>query len=438
MAAPRRRLLRIDFSFTLARLPPPLTSLRPFIAIALLAGGSTVAADVEFALPVASTSGTIELKTAPPLHWQTQVDSAGGSLPRHRIKASLQGSGFAVEAHVETDPSRQSGNWTLDPSVIALQSWLAPLAHTFGFLDSLGDLTASGTLLVEGSGRIVGGKVTGSLRCRLEDGGLVSESHSVRLAGLNLSVDLDQFSPPASSRLQTLSFKEASFNNVIARNGEVTFSFTNNQEVRIERARLDVFGGAVELAGDTFPLKTLLAGEVTTSVRILHVSLAEIAALLPDVIAEARGRLSGEIGVGWTKTGFKLGNGSLQIERLESVEVRLSPQPGFLTDHTPERLSLPAWTGALGRWLSPKNPAYETIRQIEMGLMTLQVETLTAQVQPAGDEAGRSATVRLSARPAVASAVDKVDFEVNVSGPLDEVLKLGLGNSFSVKMGSGP
>ncbi len=421
------------------RLSLPLTSYRSLFALALFAGAGAVAADVDIVLPVASTSGTIELKGAPPLAWETQVDAVGSaSRHRHRIKATLQGSGFAVVAHVETDPSRQRGNWTLDPSVIALQSWLAPLARMFGVLDSLGDLAADGRLLVDGTGRIEEGRLTGSLRCRLEDGELISESRSVHLAGLHLSFDLDSFSPPVASRPQTLSFKEARFSDVIARNGEVTFYLTNNQEVRIERARLDVFGGAAELTGGLFPLKTLLAGEVSATVRIVHVSLAEIAALLPGVIAEARGRLSGEIGVGWSKEGFRLGNGSLQIERLESVEVRLSPQPGFLTAHTPERIPLPSWMGALGRRLSPKNPAYETLRQVEMGLMTLQVETLAVQVQPAGDAAGRSATVQLLARPAIASAVDKVEFEVNVFGPLDEVLKLGLGNSFSIKMGERP
>ncbi len=201
-----------------------------------------------------------------------------------------------------------------------------------------------------------------------------------------------------------------------------------------------MLGGTVELRDERIPLESILAGEVSASLHLSQLSMRDISALLPDVIAEARGRVSGEIRVGWKPgEGFKLGNGRLQIERPESVEIRLTPQPGFLTSHTPERLTLlPSWTGALQKWFSLRNPAYETLRQIEMGLMSLQVETLSAEVHPAGDSMGRSATVRISARPAVASAVDRIDFEVNVSGPLDEVIKLGMNHKVSIRNGSVP
>lgn len=390
-------------------------------------------------LSVGDASGSLALRDAPPLRWRTRVESVESPVRQHRVFASLQGSGVDVAVHIATDPGTQAGAWVLNPSVISLTPWLKYLTGRLGVSKRSEDFNASGTLHVQGEGRIMAGSVEGALRCRMLDGELSSVSRSLHLAGIGLSLDLDRLSPLTSSRPQTLTFSEATFNEVTAHHGEVMFHFMDGGAVRIERARLEVYGGVLEMSPGTFPVQSLLAGEVSLHVNILHISLAAIAGLLPEVVAEARGRLSGEIGIEWTKGGFKLGKGSLEIERLESVEVRLTPQPGFLTDHAPERLALlPSWTGALGRLFMPRNPAYETLRQIEMGLMTLRVDSLAVQLHPTGDSSGPNATVRLSARPTVASAVDKVEFDVNVFGPLDEVLKLGLGSPAPLKAATRP
>jgi len=105
-----------------------------------------------------------------------------------------------------------------------------------------------------------------------------------------------------------------------------------------------------------------------------------------------------------------------------------------LTARVPQYFDLlPAWLGPLARWARPVNPAYAAMKSIELGQAELRVKTLDVLLTPDGDERGRSATVRLVAQPEQpGSAVKEVSFDVNVAGPLNEVLKLGIDRGFSV------
>ena len=116
--------------------------------------------------------------------------------------------------------------------------------------------------------------------------------------------------------------------------------------------------------------------------------------------------------------------------------MRLTATPGFLTQRLPARISLlPSWTGALGRWLAPVNPAYHDMQEIEMGRANLRVETLRIDLTPEGDEQGRTAQVYVSARPEQAGGtVKEVTFQVNVSGPLAAVLRLGMNQNMSLNL----
>ena len=85
---------------------------------------------------------------------------------------------------------------------------------------------------------------------------------------------------------------------------------------------------------------------------------------------------------------------------------------------------MPAFFGPLGRWLAVNHPAYDTLRQIEMGEMALSVESLEVVLYPDGRDGKVSARVAVTARPADRRAVEEVSFELNVTGSLKEVLLL--------------
>ncbi len=197
-----------------------------------------------------------------------------------------------------------------------------------------------------------------------------------------------------------------------------------------------MLGGHVSLAPFGFnPAKPA----VEATAEFSQVALAELALLVPQALAEAHGRVDGRIALRWSAaTGFEPGAGSLTVSAEAPATVRLAATPGFLTQRMPRTIALlPAWLGPVARWFSPENPAYDTLHEIELGRQLLTVENLRLQLYPDGPDAPRSALVELAARPAAGGAVERVTFTVNVAGPLNQVLRLGLNEGLKVKVGNG-
>ncbi len=159
--------------------------------------------------------------------------------------------------------------------------------------------------------------------------------------------------------------------------------------------------------------------------------------LVPASLAAARGRVNGDLRVAWSEeSGFQVGEGKLRLDASEPTTLTLAASPGFLTSQVPARfVLLPAWLGPLSRWFSPPNPALATLSDIELGRIPLQVQSLEVDLSPDGDAVGRTASVSIRGRPVGdGGAVDLVTFQINVAGPLSEVLKLGLEQDFSVNL----
>jgi len=168
------------------------------------------------------------------------------------------------------------------------------------------------------------------------------------------------------------------------------------------------------------------------------VALSELAKLVPTTLAGAQGRVDGRVAMRWTPAaGLALGKGELHVSSDASASLRLAPEPGFLTGRVPRRIALlPAWLGPVARWFSPENPAYETLSKIEQGELPLAVEALEIELYPDGPDAPRTAHVMLAASPPEGSAVKRVRFNINVAGPLDQVIRLGLSDRLQLDFGT--
>jgi hypothetical protein len=67
-----------------------------------------------------------------------------------------------------------------------------------------------------------------------------------------------------------------------------------------------------------------------------------------------------------------------------------------------------------------------------MGETTLQIESLDIGLRPEGDPNGRTARVVLTAKPEKRKEVESVRFEINVKGPLTDVLRFGIEHNLSL------
>jgi hypothetical protein len=364
----------------------------------------------------------LKLPGAPALHWKLALRSRTDPAERN-VELSVDGEGTRVRAAAQLDATG-AGIWRLSEARIDVARWFAVLAPFFG--PGLAGIAAEGSVGLSGEGTIRAGEIQGRAHIEWRDGVLRDAASGLVVEGIALRGDLQRVWPaPVSEGPLVLTFREASAAGVIARNGVVEFTTDFSQSAQLVRATCELMDGRVEIS--PFTLK-FAQPRIQGEVQFAGLELGRIAALLPPVLADARGRVSGRMAVSWSAAaGVTAGDGRLQIAPGEVASLRLSVAPGFLTSKVPRRLALlPAWLGPIARAFSPENPAYETLRAIETGEMRLELNSLDVGLQPEGDPAGRTARVILTARPAKTDVVESVRFEINVAGPLADVVRMGL------------
>jgi len=200
-----------------------------------------------------------------------------------------------------------------------------------------------------------------------------------------------------------------------------------------------VLGGRVSLR--PFDIDWSSASEalsLSATAELHGLSLERLAAFVPEAVHEASGRVSGQVHLSWSQEGgLQIGTGTLHIDVDSTAQLRLVAMPGFLTQHTsPRFVWMPASFGRLARWLSLDNPAYDTLAEIEEGTQPLRVETLHVVLYPDGPGGPRSAAVSLVAHPLSGAVVKRLRFDINVAGPLDQVLRLGASDTVRLNFGT--
>jgi len=207
---------------------------------------------------------------------------------------------------------------------------------------------------------------------------------------------------------------------------------------RVSVAELTAFGGRVSLRPFEIDLGNAEAISVEAIGELHGLALDQLAAFVPEAVREASGRVSGAVRLSWgAASGLQVGSGALRIDAdAEDAQLRLAAMPGFLTQHTtPRFVWMPASLGRLARWLALDNPAYDTLAEIEEGTQPLHIEALHVSLYPDGLGGPRSAAVNLVARPVSGAVVKQLRFDINVSGPLDQVLQIGASDTVRLNFG---
>jgi hypothetical protein len=297
-------------------------------------------------------------------------------------------------------------------------------------------IVAKGTARISGSGVVHAGVPSGTVKVVISDGQLASATGGWTLDGAAFTGEF--FYEGNGFRVKSVTPFDLTVGTIsTGRFGARAFSaqgvLNEDGRVALSGARVEIAGGRVTLDPTTMSLAPLA---VEATLNVIDVGMQDIAALVPAGLSAAQGRIDGIVRVGWsTARGFHVGAGNLTLGESEPATVRLAPTPGFLTRTMPKRFEpVPAWTGPLSRWLSADNPIYRDMAEIELGRTPLRVESLSVRLTPEGDALGRTATVRMVARPLQPDAAVKVvNIDVNVAGPLDSILHLGLNQKFSIE-----
>jgi hypothetical protein len=326
------------------------------------------------------------------------------------------------------------GTWRIEEGRVDAAVWFGLLAPQLGPV--LSGAKATGTIVVSGEGTLIQGRAVGHLKVEWCDGGLSHATQGWTLEGVGFkgefAVDV------AASRLVSTTPFELTVRTVKhprfgARNLFVNALLNEQKVLALTTGRIEIAGGEVTVEPCEVPLFPL---QLNMNLHINRVGLQDIVLLVPAAgLADARGRIDGVVRVKWSAaTDFQLGLGYLELHNDEPTVLRLTPALGLLTGRLEPYIDLSAYLGkTLGHLIRPENPAYKDLQKVELGKAELRVSSLRVNLTPEGDERGRTATVKFTAQPLEKrSTVKLVTFEVNVAGPLNQVLKLGMEQNFSI------
>lgn len=394
------------------------------------AGAGLVSADAVVApIPLAADFSAVLASpwpAAPALTVTTQLRTAGNGVPSALVRVSGVGTELQVRA-TWADGWTGAAAWVIDKGEVSLPAWLG-CAQTLAD-GALANAIVAGRVALSGGGTWTGEALSGVVTLVATDVRLDLPDSGVVLDGVTVELVLDLAAQTVRGRVGVKTITAAGFTFADA---AIKLRVEASRQLAVESARVGAFGGEISVAPFRLPLD---AATVPLVVTLRQIELRDLLSLMPSALKEGRGQVSGEIRGAWQRVGgWKLLGGRLARAPGADVQVRLAESRGFFTSQLPETFTwMPAWFGALARRTAIVNPAYRALSDIEMGRMPLTVEQLDVTLMPVDDPQGRSALVTLRGYPEDRSLVDEVTFDVRVSGPLEQVLKMGLDDRLSLR-----
>jgi hypothetical protein len=391
-------------------------------------------------------------------HWRVVAESPAGEPDTRRARIEASGHGARVAAVAELSLATGVTRWKIESAEADLAEAFPVMASLWWPDSGFAGVGVTGKLVVSGGGSVdASGNWTANLTADIRDAtfrddaqGWLAEGVSARVefpALPSLKTGAAQAQPVTISRFThnatqlALEDVRASFsmnetgaaNAKSASETKITSETKNTGETKSAGGALRIRVGGAEaraadgtISVDAFDF-TPSAPAVDTTVHVRGIESGNLAHLLPGTISEARGKFYGSVALRWNPAdGLQPGNGRLSLQKAAGSMLRFSPTPGFFTSNMDKRLYfLPPSFGFLRNWFSLKNPAYNTLKEIENGAQPIIVENITIAFAPGGDNAGRTATIVIEAKPTnPKSAIRHLRINVNVSGPLAKVIEL--------------
>lgn len=351
-------------------------------------------------------SRLLALPDAPTLRWTITLSSPD---PEKRTAAlEVTGQGVRLTAELEINAATGNGRWRIVDGQLDAATALAAALPLLGEIGK--GLAATGMIELSGDGEWPTGHPRGVVKMTWRDGRLANVTEGWSLDAIGFAGDF--FFDSATTLVRSESPAELTIGTITtsrfgARNLLVRALLAEDTSLTVREARVEIAGGDVAIDPCVIPLAPL---SIAVKARLTRVGLQDVAALVPEALAEARGRVDGEISLRWSEaSGLQLGAGHLAVRKDEPAEVRLVRTPGLISASlSPEILK-----------------HYPGLGQIETGEIPLRAEVFEVTFTPEGDSEGRTAYVRLAGGPVDPRLRAPIDLTVNVRGPLESLIKLG-------------
>ncbi len=266
-----------------------------------------------------------------------------------------------------------------------------------------------GKLTARAEGRLMGRDLVATAHVQLREGRVLNADQKLAAEGVEADLeftDLAEFvTKPGTMRLRELRVGQLALQEV-----DYEFAFQGTDRVGFTRVNLKTLGGTVSAE----PFSYLFSrGELEAVVLVDGIDVAAVMALTRDLPAKAIGRVNGRFPIRIDDSGLRLGTGWLQLKPGVHAEIQFDAN-GLLTG------------GA-----SPNNPAYAVLKKVESGLLKLKVSELRLDIRPPNAPPGRSAQLHIAGEPVDPDVKAPVVLDLNVNGPLEKLINLGLDSRLS-------
>jgi hypothetical protein len=262
-----------------------------------------------------------------------------------------------------------------------------------------GAWTIEGKVTGSAEGRLAGKQLTTGGTLRVREGRASNTALSVSAEGIEADLEFTDFAK-VLTKPGTLKIAEVRTGKLVLREHDYVFALEGTEKIVVTKASLKALGGTVQ--AEPFKYFPDLR-ELDAVVTVDGISVEEVMALTQDLPAKATGRLNGRLPLHIDDNGVRLGTGWLQLKPGVYAEIQFST------------------TGLLTTGVSPNSPQYAVLKKVESGLLKLKISEMRLDIRPPDAPAGRSAQLHIAGQPV----------DLNVNGPLEKLLNLGLDSRLS-------
>jgi hypothetical protein len=242
---------------------------------------------------------------------------------------------------------------------------------------------------------------------------VASVAKAIAAEGIAADLEFTDFAL-VTTKPGTLSIHELRTGQLIMRDLQATLALEGPDRIAVSQISLQTLGGRVGAE----PFRLVPSRQELDAVLLVDdVSVEEVMALTKDLPAKATGRVNGRVPVRINQDGLRLGTGWLELKPGVYAELQLNAK-GLLTG------------GA-----KPGSPGFAVLEKVESGLLKLKISELRLDIRPPNAPEGRSAQLHIAGEPVDKDVKAPVTLDLNVNGPLEKLINMGLDSRLSIGSG---
>lgn len=356
-----------------------------------------------------TVDGQLVVKAAalPPQELAVKLEARHASGSTWTAQVQADGPGFALQGEANYDVLRDELVFKVPAVAIEVKSWQDFVRRLVVIPGGAWEL--EGRFTGSAEGRLAGKKLTTTGSVRLREGRARNASLAVTAEGIEADLEFTDLAA-VTTKPGTLRMRELKTGELVLRDLDYEFALDGPAKIAITRTAFKALGGTV--TAEPFVYFPNLR-EVEAVVLVDGIDVEQVMALTRDLPARATGRVNGRFPLRIDDSGLRLGTGWLQLKPGVYAEIQFNAN-GLLTGGT-----------------SPNSPTHAVLKKVESGLLKLKVSELRLDIRPPNAPPGRSAQLHLAGEPVDPDVKAPVILDLNVNGPLEKLINLGLDSRVS-------